>query len=102
VGDRGGEATTLINIGAVYDALGEQRKALEYYEQALLLFRQVGDRRGESNTRTRYSVAMVHQAAAEEQLRQVVAFDEAIGHPDLERDRVQLARIQRLRRARHP
>ena len=37
VGDRGGEATTLNNIGMVYSALGEKQKALDYYEQALPL-----------------------------------------------------------------
>jgi tetratricopeptide (TPR) repeat protein len=39
-----GEATTLNNIGAVYDDLGDKRKALDYYEQALSLSFQVGDR----------------------------------------------------------
>ena len=37
MGDRGGEATTLNNIGMVYDALGDKRKALDFYEQALPL-----------------------------------------------------------------
>ena len=50
VGDRGGEATTLNNIGAVHSALGEQARALEYYEQALPLLRAVGDRGGEATT----------------------------------------------------
>ena len=40
----GGEATTLNNIGGVYSALGEKQRALEHYEQALPLRRQVGDR----------------------------------------------------------
>jgi tetratricopeptide (TPR) repeat protein len=44
VGDKGGEATTLNNLGLVYSDLGEKRKALEYYAQALPLFRQVGTR----------------------------------------------------------
>ena len=35
VGDRRGEATTLNNIGAVYDALGETQKALEKFNEAL-------------------------------------------------------------------
>ncbi len=35
VGDRGGEAVTLNGIGAVWSALGEKRKALAFYEQAL-------------------------------------------------------------------
>ena len=35
VGDRRGEATTLNNIGAVYQSLGETQKALEKYNEAL-------------------------------------------------------------------
>ena len=50
MGDRGGEATTLNNIGGVYSALGDKRKALDFYEQALPLRRQVGDRGGEATT----------------------------------------------------
>ncbi|MEA5551684.1 CHAT domain-containing tetratricopeptide repeat protein, partial [Anabaena cylindrica UHCC 0172] len=50
VGDRGGVATTLSNIGAVYDDLGEKQKALEYYNQALPLQSAVGDRGGEATT----------------------------------------------------
>ncbi|MFN7201387.1 MAG: tetratricopeptide repeat protein, partial [Aphanizomenon sp.] len=50
VGDRRGEATTLNNIGAVYDALGEKQKALDFYNQALPIRRAVGDRRGEAIT----------------------------------------------------
>jgi tetratricopeptide (TPR) repeat protein len=43
VGDRGGEATTLNNIGLVYYNLGEKQKALNFYNQALPLRRAVGD-----------------------------------------------------------
>jgi tetratricopeptide (TPR) repeat protein len=50
VGDRGGEATTLNNIGGVYDDLGEKQKALVFYNQALPIYRAVGDRRGEAGT----------------------------------------------------
>ena len=35
VGDRSGEATTLSNIGAAYESLGEMQKALEKYKEAL-------------------------------------------------------------------
>ncbi len=50
MGDRSGEATTLNNIGAVYSALGDKQQALDYYNQALPLFRAVGDRSGEATT----------------------------------------------------
>ncbi|MEG4280433.1 CHAT domain-containing protein, partial [Microcoleus sp. MON1_C1] len=50
VGDRGGEATTLNNIGKAYSQLGEKQKALEYYSQSLPLRRAVGDRGGEATT----------------------------------------------------
>ncbi|WP_439638146.1 CHAT domain-containing protein [Spirulina sp.] len=52
VGDRGGEAATLTNIGGVYNSLGEKSRALEYFNQALPLLRAVGDRSGEANTLT--------------------------------------------------
>ncbi|MDT9221999.1 MAG: tetratricopeptide repeat protein, partial [Limnospira sp. PMC 1240.20] len=48
VEDRGGEAATLNNIGAVYDSLGEKQTALDYYNQALPLLRAVEDRGGEA------------------------------------------------------
>jgi CHAT domain-containing protein/tetratricopeptide (TPR) repeat protein len=38
------EAEALNNMGAVYDDLGEKRKALDNYNEALLLSRAVGDR----------------------------------------------------------
>jgi tetratricopeptide (TPR) repeat protein len=44
------EATTLNNVGLAWDALGEKRKALGYYEQVLPLCRAVGDREGEATT----------------------------------------------------
>ena len=50
MGDRGGEATALNDIGVVYDDLGERQKALDYYNQALPLYHAVGDRKGEAIT----------------------------------------------------
>ena len=40
IGDRRGEAITLNNIGLVYHSLGEMRKALEKYNEALLINKQ--------------------------------------------------------------
>jgi len=35
------------NLGNAYADLGETRKAIEYYEQILIIHREIGDRRGE-------------------------------------------------------
>jgi len=47
IGDRQGEGNHLGNLGLAYSALGETRRAIEYYEQALKIAREIGDRRGE-------------------------------------------------------
>ncbi len=39
VGDRGGEGTTLNNLGLLYKGLGNKQEALQYYQQALELHR---------------------------------------------------------------
>ncbi|MEZ2230791.1 CHAT domain-containing protein, partial [Microcoleus sp.] len=50
VGDRSGEATTLNNIGGVYDTISQPQEALKYYNQVLPIRREVGDRSGEATT----------------------------------------------------
>jgi tetratricopeptide (TPR) repeat protein len=35
------------NLGNAYAALGDARKAIEFYEQALAIAREIGDRRNE-------------------------------------------------------
>ena len=50
MGDRAGEGTTLNNIAVVYDNQGRYQEALETYEQALAILREVGDRAGEGTT----------------------------------------------------
>jgi tetratricopeptide (TPR) repeat protein len=47
IGDRRGEGNALGNLGLAYAALGEARRAIEFYEQALVIDREIGDRRGE-------------------------------------------------------
>ena len=49
--DRGpkGRRNRLGNLGNAYADLGETRKAIEYYEQALTIAREIGDRRGEGS-----------------------------------------------------
>ncbi len=50
LGNKSEEASILVWIGRVYDALGEKQQALDYYNQALPLRRAVGDRSGEATT----------------------------------------------------
>ncbi len=50
IGDEKLEATTLNNIGFIYNALGEKNKALEYYQEALPLRQKVGDITGFATT----------------------------------------------------
>ncbi len=40
-------ANILNELGTVHSLLSETRKAIEYYEQALKIFREIGDKRGE-------------------------------------------------------
>jgi tetratricopeptide (TPR) repeat protein len=47
IGDRRGEGNDLGNLGNAYAALGDARKAIEFYEQALVIAREIGDRRNE-------------------------------------------------------
>ncbi len=45
--DRYAEGLHLENIGSAYEALGERRKAIEFYEQGLAIHRELGDRQRE-------------------------------------------------------
>jgi tetratricopeptide (TPR) repeat protein len=47
VGNRAGEASTLNNIGLVYDSRAQYDQALKNFQQALVIHREVGDRVGE-------------------------------------------------------
>lgn len=45
-----GEASTLNNLGRVYNNLGQKPKALEYLNQALPIWQELGNRSGEAST----------------------------------------------------
>ena len=44
LGDQEAEGAHLGNLGNAYSDLGEVRRAIEYYEQTLVIFREIGDR----------------------------------------------------------
>ncbi|HKY42978.1 MAG TPA: tetratricopeptide repeat protein [Pyrinomonadaceae bacterium] len=47
--DRIGECVALGNLGRAYADLGDTRRAIEFFEQSLLIQPELGDRRGEGN-----------------------------------------------------
>ena len=59
---------TLHNIGAVYYSLGQNEKALEYYEEAMPLMRSGRDRVGEAHTLHSIGMAYSGQRRAREGL----------------------------------
>jgi tetratricopeptide (TPR) repeat protein len=81
----------------VHNGRGDGTAALGYYQQALPILREVGDRAVEAVTR--YNIAMVRRAAgrlleAIAELELVVALDEAVQHPDLEADTAMLNQVR--------
>ena len=48
LGQRDGEAYALGNLGRVYAASGDARRAISFYDQALIIARELGDRRAEA------------------------------------------------------
>jgi tetratricopeptide (TPR) repeat protein len=50
LGDRSAEGVHLGNLGNAYLALGDARKAIEFYEKRLAIAQEIGDRRGEGAT----------------------------------------------------
>lgn len=72
------------NLGNAYSHLGEPRKAIEYYEQALKISREIGDRRGEGNRLGNLGLAYSHLGEprkAIEFLKQSLAIGKAIEDP---------------------
>ena len=88
---------TLVAAGRAAQAVGDLGQALDYYNQALPIQRQVGDRAGEAVTR--YNIAMIQRdlgnlAEAVAQLEQTVELDRQIQHPDLAADTQMLHQIR--------
>ena len=96
-GDLAAEAEALQDVGGIYGERGLPQRAQTYYQLALESYSDLNDREGERVARfnlTEVFKALGQLKEAEEQLRQVVALDEAIGSPDLDEDRRALAEMQ--------
>ena len=75
----------------------QQEEALRYYERALPIQKDVGDRYGESITRYNMAVIYRAQGALERaviELRKVVELDRQVQHPDLESDLALLKELE--------
>ena len=93
-------ARTLDRAASARQRLGYPHDALTFYNQALPLQREVGDRAGEAVTR--YNIAMIHRGSgrlddAVRELEVVVELDRQVEHPDLESDTAMLEQCRRER-----
>lgn len=73
------------NLGVAYAVLGEPRRAIEFYEQALVIDHEIGDRRGEGNALWNMSLALDELGERNEAiLRAEAAFEiyEAVENPN--------------------
>lgn len=75
LGDRKGEANALGNIGNAYADLGETHRAIQFYEQALLILRELDDRRGQGALLGNLGVAY---AALGETRRAIQFYEQAL------------------------
>jgi tetratricopeptide (TPR) repeat protein len=82
VGDRYDEGAFLNELGLASHALGEHRRAIELYEQALAIVRSIGDREGEGNALGNLGnayAALGETSRAVELYGQALDLDRAIG-----------------------
>ncbi|HEY9602366.1 MAG TPA: tetratricopeptide repeat protein [Allocoleopsis sp.] len=80
--DKPGEAKTLNNIGDVYQNLGDYAKSIEFYQQALDIFRAIGDKAGQRTSLNNIAVAYGKQnqsAKALDFFNQALAMTREIG-----------------------
>ncbi len=95
--DRRGEGNRLGNLGSAYVALGETRKAIEYYQQQLKITQEIGDRGGEGNSLWNMSLALDGLCKRSEAVKlagEALAIYEQIESPAAEQVRQQLAEWQ--------
>ena len=94
IDDRRGEGNALGNLGIAYAELGENCRAIQFYEQALLIRREIGDRRGEGTALWNMSLALNQlgeRAQAIHNAEQALIIYEQIEDPNAAKVRAQLA-----------
>ena len=72
------------HLGLTYQQLGYVRKAIEYYEQALKISKEIGDRRGEGNRLGNLGIAyseLGEPRKAIEFLKESLAIGKAVEDP---------------------
>ncbi|MBC7259163.1 MAG: tetratricopeptide repeat protein [Chloroflexi bacterium] len=77
--------------------MGDPRRAIGFYEQALEIDREIGDRRGEGNACWNMGLAyekLGDYARAAELMQVCVDYERAIGHPDAEKHAAYLAEVR--------
>src|SRR4051812_18531330 len=92
--ERRGEGNALGSLGNAYADLGETSRAIQFHEQALLIFREIGDRQGEGTVLWTISLALDQlgkRAQAIEQAQEALTLYEQIEDPDAAKVRAQLA-----------
>ena len=82
------------NLGNAYGDLGETRRAIQFYEQTLLIHRETGDRRGEGIVLWNMSLELNElgeRAQAIQHGEQALTIFEQIENPDIAQVREELA-----------
>ena len=85
---RNTEGVHLGNLGTAYRALGQVERAIEFHEQALVIAREIGDRRGEAICSWNLGLLCEESdpARAAELMQVCIDYEREIGHPDAEVD----------------
>jgi tetratricopeptide (TPR) repeat protein len=81
-------------LGLAYKHLGETRRAIQFYEQALLISREIGDRQGEGTDLWNMSLArdqLGERAQAIHHAERALIIREQIEDPNAAKVRAQLA-----------
>jgi tetratricopeptide (TPR) repeat protein len=93
IGDRRGEGSALNNLGNAYVALSNGRKAMEFYEKALVIAREVGDREGEGDALFGFALGLDNlgdRAQAIARAEAALKIRGAIGNPNAAKVRAKL------------